>query len=57
MTPRGVRTASRLIAAAGQPGWRHLDGVVAAAERGIQRIRGTPHPPFSFLRCCGLSQW
>jgi hypothetical protein len=30
---------------------------VAAAERGIQRIRGTPHLPFSFLRCCGLSLW
>ena len=32
-----------------------LDEVVAAAERGIQRIRATPHLPFSFLRYCGLS--
>jgi transposase len=34
-----------------------LDEVVAAAERGIQRIRATPHLPFSFLRYCGLSLW
>jgi transposase len=32
-----------------------LDDVVAAAERGIQRIRRTHHLPFSFLRYCGLS--
>jgi hypothetical protein len=32
-----------------------LDEVVAAAERGIQRLRDTPHLAFSFLRCCGLS--
>ncbi|HZC98641.1 MAG TPA: hypothetical protein VFA46_00100 [Actinomycetes bacterium] len=32
-----------------------LDDVVAAAERGVQPIRGTPHLPFSFLRYCGLS--
>jgi hypothetical protein len=27
-----------------------LDDVVAAAQRGIQRIRQTQHLPFSFLR-------
>jgi hypothetical protein len=27
-----------------------LDDVVAAAERGIQRIQRTPHLAFSFLR-------
>ena len=34
-----------------------LDGVIAAAERGIQRIRRTHHLAFSFLRHCGLSLW
>jgi transposase len=34
-----------------------LDEVIAAAERGIQRIRATHHLPFSFLRHCGLSLW
>jgi hypothetical protein len=34
-----------------------LDDVIAAAERGIQRIRGTPQLAFSFLRHCGLSLW
>ena len=34
-----------------------LEEVVAAAERGIQRIRRTPPLPFSFLRYCGLSLW
>jgi transposase len=34
-----------------------LDDVIAAAERGIQRIRRTPHLAFSFLRHCGLSLW
>jgi DDE superfamily endonuclease len=34
-----------------------LEEVTAAAERGIQRIRGTPHLAFSFLRYCGLSLW
>jgi transposase len=34
-----------------------LDDVVAAAERGIQRIRSTHHLPSSFLRYCGLSLW
>ncbi len=41
--------------------WANLKGtlaeVTAAAERGIQRIRGTPHLAFSFLRHCGLSLW
>ncbi len=34
-----------------------LDEVIAAAERGIQRIRQTHHLPFSFLRSCGLPLW
>jgi transposase len=34
-----------------------LDDVTAAAERGIQRIRSTPHLAYSFLRHCGLSLW
>jgi hypothetical protein len=34
-----------------------LNDVVAAAERGIQRIRHTHHLAFSFLRHCGLSLW
>jgi hypothetical protein len=37
-----------------------LDEVIAAAERGIQRIqriRRTHHLAFSFLRHCGLSLW
>jgi transposase len=34
-----------------------LDDVVAAAQRGIQRIRQIHHLPFSFLRHCGLSLW
>jgi transposase len=32
-----------------------LDDVIAAAERGIQRIRSTPHLADSFLRHCRLS--
>ena len=34
-----------------------LGEVIAAAERGIQRIRNTHHPAYSFLRHCGLSLW
>jgi DDE superfamily endonuclease len=34
-----------------------LAEVTAAAERGVQRIRGTPHLAYSFLRHCGLSLW
>jgi hypothetical protein len=34
---------------------RALDDVIAAANRGIQRIRDTRHLAFSFLRYCGLS--
>ena len=34
-----------------------LAEVIAAAERGIQRIRATHWLPFSFLRHCGLSLW
>jgi hypothetical protein len=34
-----------------------LDDVVAAAERGVQRIQDTPYLTFSFLRYCGLSLW
>jgi transposase len=32
-----------------------IDEVIAAAERGIQRIRDIHHPAYSFLRHCGLS--
>jgi hypothetical protein len=32
-----------------------LEEVIAAAERGIQRIRHSHHLAFSFLRHCGLS--
>jgi transposase len=34
-----------------------LAEVIAAAERGIQRIRVTHWLPYSFLRHCGLSLW
>ena len=34
-----------------------LDEVIAAAERGIQRIRATHWLPYSFLRYSGLSLW
>jgi putative transposase len=34
-----------------------LNEVIAAAERGIQRIRDTHHLAYSFLRYCGLSLW
>jgi DDE superfamily endonuclease len=34
-----------------------LQEVIAAAERGIQRIRDTPHLAYSFLRHCGVSLW
>ena len=34
-----------------------LDDIIAAAERGIHRIRHTHHLPRSFLRHCGLSLW
>jgi DDE superfamily endonuclease len=34
-----------------------LAEVTAAAERGIHRIRSTPHLAYSFLRHCGLSLW
>jgi len=34
-----------------------LEEVIAAAERGIQRIRGTSHLAYSFLRHCSLSLW
>jgi hypothetical protein len=34
-----------------------LEEVTTAAERGIRRIRGTPHLAYSFLRHCGLSLW
>jgi hypothetical protein len=32
-----------------------LQGVIAAAERGIQRIRNTQWLAFAFLRHCGLA--
>ena len=34
-----------------------LEEVIAAAERGVQRIRHTHHLAYSFLRHCGLSLW
>ena len=34
-----------------------LAEVIAAADRGIQRIRDTHHLAYSFLRHCGLSLW
>jgi hypothetical protein len=34
-----------------------LEEVTAAAERGIQRIRGTRWLAYSFLRHCDLSLW
>jgi hypothetical protein len=34
-----------------------LEEVITAAERGVQRIRGTPHLAYSFLHHCGLSLW
>ena len=49
--------------------WSNLKGVelvnlagdtlqeVIAAERGVQRIRGTHHLAYSFLRHSGLSLW
>jgi hypothetical protein len=33
-----------------------VEAVIAAAERGVQRIWATPQVPFSFLRYCGMSQ-
>jgi hypothetical protein len=34
-----------------------LEKIIAAAERGNQRIRATPNLPFAFLRGCGPSLW
>jgi hypothetical protein len=34
-----------------------LQEVIAAAERGVQRIRDTHHLAYSFLRHRGLSLW
>jgi hypothetical protein len=34
-----------------------LEEVIAAAERGIGRIRHTHHLAYSFLRHCGLFLW
>lgn len=34
-----------------------LEEVLAAALRGIERVRATPHLPYAFLRHCGLSVW
>ena len=34
-----------------------LEEVTTAAERGVQRIRSTPHLAYSFLHHCGLSLW
>ncbi len=45
-----------------EPLWANLagdtiDDVIAAADRGIDRIRRAHHLPYSFLRHCGLSLW
>jgi hypothetical protein len=40
----------------GPPGRRYPE-VTAVAERGVGRIRRTPHLAYSFLRHCGLSLW
>jgi hypothetical protein len=34
-----------------------LGETIAAAERGLQRIRATPQLPLSFLGHCGRSRW
>ena len=34
-----------------------LDEVIAAARQGIERVRQTPHLPYSFLRRSGLDLW
>ena len=34
-----------------------MQEITAAAEHGVQRVRGTPHLAHSFLRHCGLSLW
>jgi transposase len=34
-----------------------LEEVIGAAQRGIDRVRRTPHLPYSFLRHCGLDLW
>jgi single-stranded DNA-binding protein len=51
VTAKPERTKAK--AAAGDT----LDEVITAAERGIQRIRGSHHLAHSFLRHCGLSLW
>ena len=34
-----------------------LEEVIGAAQRGIERVRRTPHLPYSFLRHSGLDLW
>jgi len=34
-----------------------LEEVIGAAQRGIDRVRRTPHLPYSFLRHSGLDLW
>jgi transposase len=34
-----------------------LQEVIGAAQRGIDRVRRTPHLPYSFLRHSGLDMW
>ena len=34
-----------------------LQEVIGAAQRGIDRVRHTPHLPYSFLRHSGLDMW
>ncbi len=39
----------------GQPGHADPSEVIEQAHRGIDRVRGTPHLAYSFLRHAGLS--
>jgi hypothetical protein len=34
-----------------------LEEVIRAAQQGIDRVRGTPQLPYSFLRHSGLDLW
>jgi hypothetical protein len=34
-----------------------LEEVIGAAQRGVERVRRTPHLPYSFLRHSGLDLW
>jgi hypothetical protein len=55
--PDGIFTANLKAVELANLAGDTLDEVIAAAERGIERIRGTPRLAYSFLRHCGLSLW